>query len=227
MALPMAFQMAFQIYLKHILVFKKNIMCRRDLSRLYDISYIESVGHIPRLPLFKRGSHQSPLSPYQGDIPGFEGGKPFAVAVFYDVGVDSGKGVFAVEGAVPDGVAFSIVIDQLSPTVVNPRSEDGDIGGVEEAPAVVDVVGVGGEDIGEEEAFVDASDGKDRRVGTPGSMGEVNGDLGVVLPGGDDDAHTGGAIDGIFGGPLDGPLIGVETEVDGEGFIGLEDGISR
>jgi len=54
MALPMAFQMAipmaFQIYLKHILVFKKNIMCRQDLSRLHDIPYIESVGHIPRLP---------------------------------------------------------------------------------------------------------------------------------------------------------------------------------
>ena len=132
-----------------------------------------------------------------------------------------------MEGAVPDGVAFSIVIDQLSPTVVNPRSEDGDIGGVEEAPGVVDVVGVGGEDIGEEEAFVDAPDGEDRRVGTPGSVGEVNGELGVVLPGSDDDAHTGGAIDGIFGGPFDGPLIGVEAEVDGEGFIGLEDGISR
>ncbi len=42
--------MAFQIYLKHILVFKKSIMCRRDLSRLHDLSYIESVGHIPRLP---------------------------------------------------------------------------------------------------------------------------------------------------------------------------------
>ncbi len=40
-ALPMAFQMAFQIYLKHILVFKKNTMCRRDLSRLHDISYIK------------------------------------------------------------------------------------------------------------------------------------------------------------------------------------------
>ncbi len=68
MAFPMAIPMAFQIYLKQNPGVQKNIMYRRDLSRLYDISYIESVGRIPRPPngvsnLFETKSRCSKNSP--------------------------------------------------------------------------------------------------------------------------------------------------------------------
>ena len=64
----MAIPMAFQIYLKQNPGVQKNIMYRRDLSRLYDISYIESVGRIPRPPngvsnLFETKSRCSKNSP--------------------------------------------------------------------------------------------------------------------------------------------------------------------